>query len=497
MSTPMINGPSTPQTFDFQRLQKIVSLVDSSPFMSVDTVNLGATPQTAADGARDVIIMRPSDGLFMSAEQATAQVAAGVAEQGVKVDDTLESVHGVTAHVGASEAATLQKAGYQVFDNSLRSMMPVFPSQCYTASAKKSKSFVSSAKTMPVVDPVALTHSDAVQRQGATGKGQVVAVIDSGFDHPDTPLVAWKDFVDSSSKPIDPVGHGTHVAGDILQIAPDAQIVGVRVMNEKGQGRPSDIIKGIQWAVQNKEKYNISVINMSLGGEPVGVPSSENPLDKAVRDAIKKGITVVSAAGNSGPGEHTIGSPADEPLGIAVGAGLDRRTVSDFSSRGPTDDNLEKPDVMAPGEYINSWAVPGSQMDKMAGTLQKIRDMSDDQLVRLLKAKPDLANQLGLPSDILDMSPEDRQKALNDALPPIYKPDATHVAAPGTSFASPITAGVVADLKSADPSLTPQKVKDVLTSTADPMGSQYSRNDQGSGFVNAEKALQAVKADQA
>lgn len=493
MSAPISNAPSTPQTFDFQRLQKIVELVESSPFKTADTVNLGATPQAESDGARDVIITRGGEGLFMSASEATAHVATGLIAQGVQVDETLESVHGVTARVAAAEAEALEKAGYQLFDNSLRTMMPVFPSQSYTAAAKKKQTLVSSEKSMPKVDPLALTHSDAVQRQGVTGKGQVVAVLDSGFEHADTSLVAWKDFVDDSDAPTDPVGHGTHVAGDILQIAPDAQIVGVRVMNAKGQGRPSDIIRGIQWAVQNKEKYNISVVNMSLGGEPMGVPSAENPLDKAVRAAIKKGITVVSAAGNSGPGEHTIGSPADEPLGIAVGAGLDRKTVSDFSSRGPTDDDLQKPDVMAPGEFVVSWAVPHSQMDQMASVFQKLRDMTDEQLLRTLKAKPELIEGLGLPENILKMSPEERSKTLNDALPPIYKPDAEHLAAPGTSFAAPIVAGVVANLKSVNPTLTPQRVKEVLTSTAESMGAQYSRNEQGAGFVSADQALDAVK----
>lgn len=493
MSTPIGNGPSTPQTFDFQRLQKIVALVEGSPFKTADTVNLRAAPPSAADGAREVIILKPSDGVFTSASAATEQVASGLAAQGVKVDDTLESVHGVTARVGAAEAEALEKAGYRVFDDSLRTMMPLFPCQSYTAVAKKNPALVCSAKAMPVVDPLALTHSDAVQRQGVTGKGQVVAVLDSGFDHADTSLVAWKDFVDDSKAPTDPVGHGTHVAGDILQIAPDAQIVGVRIMNARGQGRPSDIIRGLQWAVENKKKYNISVINMSLGGEPMGIPSAENPIDRAVRAAIKKGITVVSAAGNSGPGEATIGSPADEPLGIAVGAGLDRKTVSDFSSRGPTEDDVQKPDVMAPGEFIVSWAVPQSQMDQMATVFQRLRDMTDEQLLRTLENKPELVEGLGLPESIFTMSPEERSKTLNDALPPIYKPDAKHLAAPGTSFASPIVAGVVANLKSVNPTLTPQRVKEVLASTAESMGAQYSRNEQGAGFVSADKALDVVK----
>jgi serine protease AprX len=490
MPTPIGNGPSSPQSFDFQRLQKIVNLVEGSPFMTVDSARIGA-PAEAAGGPQDVIIMKPSGELFKSTPEDSAQVAKELGEKGVQVGENLDLLGGVTAQIDPSQAKQLESQGYKVFDNSRRSLVPGIPH------SRRSFAADGDDVSMPKVDPVALTHADAVQQKGFTGKGQVIAVIDSGFDHPGTGLVAWKDFVDGSEQPMDPVGHGTHVGGDILQIAPDAQLVGVRVMNADGQGRPSDIIRGIQWAVQNKEKYHISVINMSLGGEPMGVPSSENPLDRAVEAAIKKGITVVSAAGNSGPQEHTIGSPADDPLGIAVGSGLDAKHLSDFSSRGPTDDGQDKPDVVAPGEFIVSWAVPGSQMDQMGTVIEKLRHMPDDQLVKLLHAKPQLIEGLGLPKNILQMPSDERLRTLHKALPPIYKPDEQHIAAPGTSFASPITAGVIADLKSADPTLTPSKVKDTLTSTADPMGSQFGADDQGAGFVNADKALASVQSGRA
>lgn len=481
MPTP-VGSPSRP--FEFQRLQQLVTLVDGSPFKTTETEHAANVEEI---GPQDVMILRSSQEaeLFQAASNESAEIAGELQKKGVAVDETLEGAGIVTAHVDATKAKELESEGFRVFDNSRRSLIPGVPARRITDSGTDDT-------TMPKVDPVAMTHADAVQRQGFTGKGEVWAVIDSGYDHPDVPLVAWKDILDGSGRPVDPVGHGTHVSGDIKQLAPDAGIVAVRVMDEDGQGRPSDIIRGIQWVVQNKDRYHINGINMSLGGQPVGIPSSQNPFDRAVETAIKKGITVVAAAGNEGPTEHTIGSPADDPYAITVGSGLDPKHLSDFSSRGPTDDDRHKPDVVAPGEFIVSWNVTGSQMDKMGQVVEKLRHMSDDQLVQLLRAKPQLIEALNLPPDIGRMSSDERLRALHKTLPPIYMPDDRHIAAPGTSFASPITSGLAADLMQADPSLSPQRTKQVLTATADSMGA-YGADDQGAGFVNAEKALNAVR----
>lgn len=485
--TQPVGGPS--QSIDFQQLQKVVRLVDgeptsqSTPFKSVDVATLGK-----ASGDQDVIVMKPD--VFSSISQSempqrTAELAKSLESSGVRVGGSLESIGGVEARVSSAEADKLKSEGYMLYDNSSRSLVPGFP---------LGKVMLDDPTQMPKVDPLALTRTDEVQQAGFTGKGQVVAVIDSGFQHPGTNLVAFKDFVDSKSTPSDPVGHGTHVAGDVLQMAPDAGIVSVRVMNGDGQGRPSDIIRGVQWAIQNKDKYGITAINLSLGGAPSGFPSSADPVDRVVETAIKRGITVVAAAGNSGPEAHTIGSPGDDPLDISVGSALNRTTVSDFSSRGPTDGGDSKPDITAPGEFIVSWTVPGSQMDQMGHVVEKLRHMTDAELQKLLKAKPQLIEALKLPADILSRSPQERLDILHKALPPVFMPDNDHIAAPGTSFASPIVAGIVADLRQADPKAGPQRVKDVLTGTASKMDAQFGPNDDGAGFVDAAKALAAARA---
>jgi subtilisin family serine protease len=264
-------------------------------------------------------------------------------------------------------------------------------------------------------------------------------------------------------------------------------------MRDDGTGRISDIVKGVEWAINNKEKYGIDVINMSLGGAPNGVSHKDDPIDKAVEKAISKGISVVVAAGNSGPSERTIGAPANTPEAITVGAALNPKAVSDFSSRGPTDDNINKPDLIAPGEFIVSWAVPGSQLDKSGKTIETIRHMTPSQLRNLLTEKPQLKEALKLPDDILDKSDKELEALTKTHLPGLYKPTDNTLAGPGTSFASPEVAGIVADLRQAAPEADPAKIKEAIIKSADNMGSTYGPNDQGAGFIRGDKARDYLK----
>lgn len=476
MSTP-IQGPSS--HFTPTQLRRINAAARGEQ----ESLFKGGVP-VPGDGTRDVIIMRgPSEGdLAKSVDPRKLQQK--LEEKGVQVQEELEKV-GVTAKVDDKTAKELEKEGFLVYDNRPRDLWPGLP---------KVK-MPPHDWSMPQVDPVALTHTDALHQQGITGQGQVVAVLDSGFQHPGFELLAWKDVVDDSSEPVDPVGHGTHVTGDVLKTAPDAKIVAVRVMDENGQGRPSDIIRGIQWAVKNREKYGIEVINMSLGAGPDGLPDKADPINRAVETATRAGITVVAAGGNSGPDGATIGSPADAEASLTVGATLGREKVSDFSSRGPTEDGLVKPDVMAPGEFIVSWSVPGSEMEQTGQVVQTLRNMSGEQLKALLAKKPELVQGLGLPADIAQRGADEVEFAVKSGLPPIYIPAEGQIAAPGTSFAAPLVAGVVASLEQAR-DLDPLSLKDILRKTADPMEG-YAPNEQGQGFINSEKALDAVKNRQA
>lgn len=478
----------TPEFFSFQKLQGIVDAYegkksiqakkDESPIaraIANDQVNLGQDKQ-------DVMIL-PGRNLMKAYHNIDSESVAGyLKEKGVNVEEKLEVVGGVSAKLDKESIKSLQDEGYMVYDNSPRNLIPDVPQATAQAAQDGSKPW-----DMPRIEDVKWTGAEKMHQQGFTGKGQVIAVIDSGYDHPEKPLVGWTDIVDGSKKPIDPNGHGTHVAGDTIKMAPDADLVGIRVMSADGRGRPSDIVKGLEWAIKNKEKFDINTINMSLGSGPDGYPYYLDPINQAVAKAVDEGISVVVAAGNSGPGARTIGSPADAPEALTIGAALNPNQVSDFSSRGPTDDNLVKPDVLAPGEFITSWAVPNSQLDKIATTVETLRRMTPTQLRQLFTARPELIEALGLPKDILDNEDVSLEQNVKLRLPPMHKPTPDTIAGPGTSFASPEVAGIVAGLKQAHPNATPKDIKEALMKTADNMG-DYTNMEQGAGFVRADEA---------
>lgn len=463
----------------------------------------GAAPAQAdpSSNLEDVIVVRRDADLTKGTPNIaiSEEVAKDLKSQGAQVEDAFSLLPGASAKVDAGTVAHLKDEGYLVYDNRPRKMVPASPKHSGLPGRPKGEDdgrpsdVPPTPLQMPKVDVPALLKTDKVNKAGFTGKGVNVAVIDSGYDHPDVPLVAWQDFVDGSDTPIDPAGHGTHCASDVHTTAPDAGLIAIRVMNDKGEGRPSDIIRGIQWAIAHRDQDHIGVINLSLGGPPDGTPPGQDPIDRAVDAAWKAGIVVTTAAGNDGPNPNTIGSPSDDPHAITVGSALDPNHVSYFSSVGPTVDGKVKPDVMAPGEYIVGWAAPNSEIDQMATVMEKLRHMNDTQLVAVMKKNPDLVKGMGLPANWQTMPPADRDALIKSRLEPQYKPTPDTVAAPGTSFASPEMAGVAADLLQAKPGASPDDVKNALTSTAQKMGSQFTPNQQGAGFADAWAALQKLK----
>ncbi|WP_233531999.1 S8 family peptidase [Paenibacillus alkalitolerans] len=296
--------------------------------------------------------------------------------------------------------------------------------------------------------------ASAAQRSGWTGRGVTIAVLDTGiYRHPDLTnprnrIVAFKDFVNNRRRAYDDNGHGTHCAGDAAGNgfrsggkykgpAPEARLAGVKVLNRNGVGLDSTIIRGIEWCLNNRRRYGIRILSLSLGAKAVA-PCSRDALCQAVNQAVRRGLVVVTSAGNGGPGIGTIDSPGTSPLAITVGAANDHRTVRtsddtipDFSGRGPARGGVSKPDLVAPGVSIISLRAPVSTLDRRFRRSRVGR---------------------------------------------------SYFTLTGTSMAAPIAAGVAAQLLQKFPGSSPGRVKRLLRRNA--VALRRSRNVQGSGLVN-------------
>ncbi|MGW2835305.1 S8 family peptidase [Streptomyces sp. NPDC001286] len=283
---------------------------------------------------------------------------------------------------------------------------------------------------------------------GYTGKGVKVAVLDTGVDttHPDlkSQVVASKNFT-AATDATDHFGHGTHVAsivagtgaksgGKYKGVAPDAQILNGKVLDDTGSGDDSGILAGMEWAAAQ----GASVINLSLGG--YDTPEID-PLEAEVNKlSADKGVLFAIAAGNAGP--QSIGSPGSADAALTVGAVDKKDKLADFSSTGPrVGDGAIKPDVTAPGVDITAAAAKGSVIDKEVGEK---------------------------PEGYLTIS--------------------------GTSMATPHVAGAAAILKQEHPDWGYAELKGALTGSA--KGGNYTPFEQGSGRIAVDKAIkQSVIAD--
>ncbi|MCL2699065.1 MAG: S8 family peptidase [Defluviitaleaceae bacterium] len=221
-----------------------------------------------------------------------------------------------------------------------------------------------------------------------SGRGVSIAVLDTGVARvddlakPQSRLLAFADFVNGKAEAYDDNGHGTHVAsiaagngyrskGLYMGIAPGSGIVGVKTLDSGGKGTAVEMLAGLQWTMDNREKYNIRIINLSVGAADF---SKRDPLVRAVEAAWDSGVCVVAAAGNNGPAPGSVTSPGVSRKVITVGASDDADTVEiegnavqNYSGRGPTLDCIVKPDVLAPGADIISAKAEGNYI-KMSGT---------------------------------------------------------------------------------------------------------------------------------
>jgi serine protease AprX len=315
-----------------------------------------------------------------------------------------------------------------------------------------------------------VVNADRVWSQGTTGRGVTVAVLDSGVAsdpdliEPTNRILASVNFADE--RPVrDPGGHGTHVAGiaagngdrsdgQFVGVAPEANIVDVRVLSSNGSGRISSVVRGIEWVLAHRTAYNIRVLNLSFGA-PTPTSYRTDPMSAAIEIAWRRGLVVVVAAGNGGPGRDTVASPGIDPYAITVGATDDNGTISPrddtlapFSSWGSADSNA-KPDLVAPGRRIVSIRVQGSALDLLF--------------------------------------PDRTVVASNGS---------TYLRLSGTSMATPVVAGAVALLLQRRPNLSPDEVKALLVGTTQPYGQDSAGAvpdpvADGSGLLDVLAAIQS------
>lgn len=273
--------------------------------------------------------------------------------------------------------------------------------------------------------------------KGVSGDDVTVAVVDSGINRRSDfrgRLVRGRNF--SAERSVnDRNGHGTWVAGIIagsdpkgryVGIAPEADLLNVKVARRDGSAHVGDVIEALQWLVDKKDRYDIRVINISLNSS---IPDSylRDPLSAAVEQAWFQGIVVVVSAGNLGAASFAVDhAPANDPYVITTGAFDDQGTadraddvLADWSSRGVTVDGYAKPEVTAPGVDIVS--------------------TSGGKRTYLAKEFPE--NIVGR----------------------------NYIRLTGTSASAAIVSGTVALMLEEDPSLTPDEVKYRVMTTGTPI----------------------------
>lgn len=248
-------------------------------------------------------------------------------------------------------------------------------------------------------------------------------------------------------------GNGIRSSKVYVGVAPRCNLIGVKALNSKGDGNISDVLAGLQWILDNKEKYNIRVVNISVGATTKSETDESSMLVKGVNAVWDAGIVVVVAAGNNGPNPMSISIPGISRKVITVGSSDDNYTVEvfgnrkkDYSGRGPTTACIKKPDIIAPGSSIVSCKVINRQKRYVS---------------------KNISNKGG--------------ESLNKTTYEMYTIKS------GTSMSTPIVSGAIALLLSRYPNMNNRDIKLKLKTGTIDLGYPWSK--QGWGLLNIPKLL--------
>ena len=305
-----------------------------------------------------------SDVSFFSAEDLSrgVTVPSGMPEEMVGYDVNLYEAPIVMAHLTAKEIAALKR------NKNIAAVED--DGYCYAVDGSNDLRHMV-IEDQPSVQaetiPAGVHQIKAPAAWGCSrGKAIKVGICDTGidFNHPDIkPNYRFgTSFVPTESSAMDHHGHGTHCAGTVaaaingsgvVGVAPEAYLYAIKVLSKTGQGNWSWLIAGIDWAINKK---GLNILSMSLGG--AGAP---NALKNMCDAAWNKGVLLVAAAGNAGPGPNTVGFPAKYDSVLAVSAIDSANGTPSFSSRGA------QVELCAPGVNVLSTS-PGGGYRKMSGT---------------------------------------------------------------------------------------------------------------------------------
>ncbi len=251
---------------------------------------------------------------------------------------------------------------------------------------------------------------DYIQSMGITGKNIGIAVLDTGIsNHIDLNdnLVCFKDYINMRKTAYDDNGHGSHVSGIIAGngykskgrfkgIAPDSKIIMLKCLDKSGNGKIDNAEKGLDFIIDNRDRFNIRIVNISVGSIKKTDDNETERLVKAVEELWKLGFVVIVAAGNNGPDKGSVTAPGNAKSVITVGAsddnmvsGNDRR--KNYSGRGPTEICVVKPEIVCPGTGIISCNNKNGYSTK-SGTSMAVPIVSGI-VALMLERKPDLTNK--------------------------------------------------------------------------------------------------------
>ena len=359
-----------------------------------------ALPGTNWTAITDADLLAGDYALVQVAHGTAGAVAAKARAAGATEVAALETIDMVTARISADALQALQRDSR---------VLVLASDDVVTASDRDGRYERTNGKPSP---GVAVVDADKAW-DDATGRGVTVALMDTGIaEHPDLDgsVVARLDFVNDGATLQDPSGHGTFVAGLIAAhgttfkgVAPDAKLISLRVLDQKGIGTMHGVLAAFDWLLHNRTTTHIKVLNLSFGA-PQRSSYHRELLAGVVESAWFAGVTVVAAAGNAGPNKGTVAMPGADPFVITVGSFADQGTLatnddreSVFSSRGPTRDGFAKPDLLAPGEHIVSLRVPGTALDREEG-----KNVPAGPYARLTGTSASTAMVAGAAADILE-----------------------------------------------------------------------------------------------